>query len=70
MCPKPNETTSVMNRQSHIEDFSSAIPQLFRALTEYPDQNQRWNSTTFPEDYDTTLYGPKKEIKIQMRNKN
>lgn len=67
MCPKPNDTESTLSRKSNVEDFLEPVPGLFNVLTEYPDDQNRWNSTTFPIDIDTSLYGPKKEIKIHMR---
>lgn len=67
MCPKRNDTETLLSKKSHVEDFNEAVPGLFKVLTEYPDEHQRWNSTTFPVDIDISQYGPKKEIKIHMR---
>lgn len=67
MCPKPNETQNYLSRNSHVEDFGEAFPNLFQALTAGPDPENRWNSTTFPVDIDASEYAPKKELKIHMR---
>ncbi|RZC40613.1 twisted gastrulation [Asbolus verrucosus] len=68
MCPKPNDTESVLSKKSHVEDFTDPVPGLFNVLTEYPDAQKRWNSTTFPVDIDISQYAPKKEIKIHMQS--
>lgn len=67
MCPKPTNVGSELNTKSHIEEFSEKIPLLYQALTEYPDPQDRWISYTYPIDLDTTLFAPKKEIKLMMR---
>ncbi|XP_044269792.1 protein twisted gastrulation-like [Tribolium madens] len=68
MCPKPNDTEGALNKKSNVEDFMEPVPALFNTLTEFPDNELRWNSTTFPIDIDTSQYGPKKEIKIHMQS--
>ncbi|KAL1517447.1 hypothetical protein ABEB36_001210 [Hypothenemus hampei] len=70
MCPKPNSTRNSLGRNSHVEDFQEKVPGLFSALTEGPDSLNRWNSTTFPIDIDTSQYSNKKEIKLMMQQNN
>lgn len=67
MCPKPNDTGTVLSTLSHVEDFEEGIPNLFAVLTERPDSLNRWDIKTFPVDIEYSQYAPKKEIKIKMR---
>ena len=68
MCPKSHEINeSPLSKKSHVEDFMEPVPGLFDVLTQYPDPEMRWNSTTFPIDIDASHYGTKREIKIHMR---
>lgn len=67
MCPKPNDTASVLSKTSRVELFYENVPALFNVLTELPDPHNRWNSTTFPVDIDISQYEPKKDFKIHMR---
>lgn len=69
MCPKPNNTGSLLSKKSHVEDISDAIPALFNALTEEPDAELRWTTFTFPVDHDLSMYSakPEKEIKYHLR---
>lgn len=67
MCPKPNDTGSALSKKSHVEDFPDSIPGLFNALTEKPDNLERWTSFTYPIDFDTTLFAPRKEMKLHFR---
>lgn len=65
MCPKPNDTGSLLSKKSHVEDISDAIPALFQALTVEPDPQLRWTTFTFPVDHDLTLYSPKPEMEMK-----
>lgn len=66
MCPKPNVTTNALSRKSHVEDLPEPIMTLFYALVSEPDVQQRWESLTFPVDFDIEVFKPdfQKEIKI------
>jgi hypothetical protein len=70
MCPKPNVTTSALSRKSHVEDLPEPIMTLFYALVSEPDLQQRWESLTFPIDFDIEVFKPdfQKEIKILQQN--
>ncbi|KAJ3660483.1 hypothetical protein Zmor_004931 [Zophobas morio] len=69
MCPKSHEINeSPLSKKSHVEDFMEPVPGLFDVLTQYPDPEMRWNSTTFPIDIDASHYGTKREIKIHMQS--
>lgn len=68
MCPKPNDTPSVLSKTSRVELFYESVPALFNVLTESPDPHNRWNSTTFPVDIDISQYEPKKDFKIHMQD--
>lgn len=65
MCPKPNDTGSLLSKKSHVEDIPDAIPALFQALTVEPDPQLRWTTFTFPVDHDLTLYSPKPEMEMK-----
>lgn len=67
ICPKSNDTETTLSTKSHIEEFSEPVPGLFNVLTEYPDNEKRWNSTTFPINIEINQISQKKEIKIHMR---
>ncbi|KAJ8969498.1 hypothetical protein NQ314_001723 [Rhamnusium bicolor] len=67
MCPKPNDTGSVLSKKSHVEVFSESVPALFDVLTELPDPHNRWNSTLFPVDIDISQYEAKKDFKLHMQ---
>lgn len=66
MCPKPNVTTNALSRKSHVEDLPEPIMTLFYALVSEPDIQQRWESLTFPIDFDIEVFKPdfQKEIKL------
>lgn len=66
MCPKPNITTSVLSKKSHVEDLPGSIMTLFYALVSEPDLQERWESLTFPIDFDIEVFKPdfQKEIKM------
>ncbi|CAG9821521.1 unnamed protein product [Phaedon cochleariae] len=66
MCPKPNDTGTVLSRKSHVEDFDG-VPALFSVLTESPDVMKRWDTKTFPVDIEYNHYGVKKQFKIKMQ---
>ncbi|KAK9887898.1 hypothetical protein WA026_000201 [Henosepilachna vigintioctopunctata] len=51
--------------ESYVKDFIDPVPGLFQALTQEPDEQNRWISTTYPVDFD--VFSPKKEIKIHMQ---
>lgn len=67
MCPKPNSTDSRLSRNSHVEDFIERVPALFKSLTESPDALSRWDSMTYPVDYNFTHIGINKETKLMLR---
>lgn len=71
MCPKPNGTRNALSKKSHIEDLES-IPGLFTALTDDPDEEEKWSTFTFPVDFDAALYGSKmdKDYKFYLRMTN
>lgn len=56
MCPKPNETTNELSKQSHVEELEG-FPNLFNVLTAEEDPEERWKIYTFPIDFDAALYG-------------
>lgn len=60
MCPKPNETTNELSKQSHVEELEG-FPNLFNVLTAEEDPEERWRIFTFPIDFDAALYGPNGE---------
>jgi hypothetical protein len=68
ICPKSNDTETTLSTKSHIEEFSEPVPGLFNVLTEYPDNEKRWNSTTFPINIEINQISQKKEIKIHMQS--
>jgi len=69
MCPKPNDTGgSSLSKKSHVEEFTEKVTGLFQVLTEYPDPQDRWMSFTYLIDLDSTLFAPKKEIKLHMQS--
>lgn len=67
MCPKPNSTDNRLSRNSHVEDFIERVPALFRSLTESPDTLNRWDTITYPVDYNFTHIGINKETKLLLR---
>ncbi|XP_055587105.1 protein twisted gastrulation [Uranotaenia lowii] len=56
MCPKPNETSNELSKQSHVENLEG-FPTLFNVLTAEDDPDERWKVFTFPLDFDAALYG-------------
>ncbi|CAH1980789.1 unnamed protein product [Acanthoscelides obtectus] len=48
MCPETEEDLGSLNKQSVVEDFQEAVPQLFEALTEFPDQLGQWSALEVP----------------------
>lgn len=66
MCPKPNITTNALSRKSHVEDLPEPIMTLFYALVSEPDIQQRWETLTYPIDYNIDMLKPElqKEIKL------
>ena len=51
LCPAQNVTISVVSTQkSVVSDFPEAVPQLWDALTEGEDEQERWTTLTFPVD--------------------
>ncbi|KAJ8929959.1 hypothetical protein NQ314_017324, partial [Rhamnusium bicolor] len=66
MCPKDNETTNILSKNSHVEDFPDAVPELFDVLTEIPDEFNRWNVILFPEEIDISQYTTRKESTVYM----
>lgn len=60
MCPKPNETSNELSKQSHVEELEG-FPNLFNVLTSEEDPEERWRIFTFPIDFDAALYGPNAE---------
>ncbi|XP_035894181.1 protein twisted gastrulation [Anopheles stephensi] len=58
MCPKPNETSNELSKQSHIEDLEG-FPNLYDVITSEQDAQGRWKVISFPIDIDAALYGPK-----------
>jgi len=67
MCPKPNDTRSALSKQSHVEDLKLDFLDLFHALTEAPDSQDRWTSFTFPVDFNI-LSAPKSDIKLKLQS--
>lgn len=67
LCPKPNDTGAKLSKQSNIEDFTDKVPELFKALTESPDSQDRWVSYTYPVDFDIAHIAPIKDYKLQLR---
>lgn len=68
MCPKPNDTENILRKKSHVEDFTESAAGLFKVLTESPDPEKRWNSITFPIDFNiTSIFIKEKEIKLLLR---
>lgn len=65
MCPKPNETRSEISKKSHVEDLDG-IPGLFKALTDDPDEENKWSMYTFPVDFDTAHYGAKLDTDLKF----
>lgn len=68
MCPKPNETTNELSKQSHVEELEG-FPNLFNVLTSEEDPEERWRIFTFPIDLDAAMYGSNAEtgMKYLMR---
>ena len=50
-----------MSKISHVENFDDSFPELFRALTEDPDEHKRWTSITYPVDLPFTILPPQEE---------
>ncbi|VEN61518.1 unnamed protein product [Callosobruchus maculatus] len=50
MCPKSAEDLGSLTKKSVVEDFQEAVPQLFQALTEFPDQLGQWTALEIPMD--------------------
>lgn len=70
LCPKSNDTGSIpLSKKSHVEDFDEPFPELFRALTEEPDEHQRWISFTYPISLPNRILTPQQEnnFKYYMR---
>ncbi|KAF4519133.1 hypothetical protein B566_EDAN007406 [Ephemera danica] len=67
LCPKPNETSNLLSKKSHVEDLIEPVEALYNILTAQPDEMQRWVSFTYPIDFDLTAFSPKldKEIKYE-----
>lgn len=68
LCPKPNDTGVKLSKQSNIEDFAEKMPELFKALTESPDSEDRWVSFTYPIDIDIAHIAPIKDYKLQLQS--
>ncbi|KAK9708206.1 Twisted gastrulation (Tsg) protein conserved region [Popillia japonica] len=68
LCPKPNDTGVKLSKQSNIEDFPEKMPELFKALTESPDSQDRWVSFTYPVDFDIAHIAPIKDYKLQLQS--
>ncbi|KAG5869987.1 hypothetical protein JTB14_026379 [Gonioctena quinquepunctata] len=66
LCPNLNDSTE-LSKKSHVEDFDKGVPDLFTAMTEYPDILQRWDAKTFPIDIGHNTYIPKEEVKMRMQ---
>lgn len=66
MCPKPNITSNALGKKSHVEDLPEPIMTLFYALVSEPDLQERWESLTYPIDFDLELFKPnfQKELKL------
>lgn len=66
MCPKPNVTIDELSRKSQVEDLSDSLVTLFTALVSEPDPQQRWESLTYPIDFDIEMFKPdfKKGFKL------
>lgn len=67
MCPRQNDTENRLSANSNVEEFLESIPGLFSVLTEFPDPHNRWNSTTYPVDYNSTHISVSKELKLALR---
>lgn len=70
MCPKPNATTiNALSKKSHVEDLPESSMPLFYALVMEPDEQQRWETLTFPIDFKIDVLKPdlQKEIKLLQR---
>uniref|UniRef100_A0A2M4BXH8 Protein twisted gastrulation n=2 Tax=Anopheles marajoara TaxID=58244 RepID=A0A2M4BXH8_9DIPT len=67
MCPKPNETSNELSKQSHIEDLEG-FPGLYDAITLEQDAQGRWKVFSFPIDIDAALYGPKGDTKYLVHS--
>ncbi|RWS26071.1 protein twisted gastrulation-like protein [Leptotrombidium deliense] len=66
MCPKPNETESILSSKSHVETLPEPMQNLFDVLTEDKDPHLRWTSETFPVQisFITSVGTDPKEIKF------
>uniref|UniRef100_U5EWH2 Putative crossveinless n=1 Tax=Corethrella appendiculata TaxID=1370023 RepID=U5EWH2_9DIPT len=69
MCPKPNDTRNALSKESHVGDLDG-LNQLFNALTEDSEGEEKWTIFTFPVDFDSALYGAKldKDVKYFMHS--
>ncbi|XP_035795842.1 protein twisted gastrulation-like [Anopheles albimanus] len=67
MCPKPNETSNELSKQSHIEDLEG-FPGLYDVITSEQDAQGRWKVFSFPIDIDAALYGPKGDTKYLVHS--
>lgn len=68
MCPKPNDTEQhELSRLSYVEDITVQVPSLFKLLTDSPDPEKRWETFTYPVDYNFTHLMSDKEMKMRLR---
>lgn len=48
ICPDASEHTALLRKHSQIGDFTEPVPELFKVLTEFPDEANKWSAETFP----------------------
>nr|CAD7454209.1 unnamed protein product [Timema tahoe] len=64
ICPKPNNTSTPLGKQSVVEAYPETFPHLFQALMSEPDPQERWTPFTFPVDHDISSYWTKPDREI------
>ncbi|OXU22646.1 hypothetical protein TSAR_005354 [Trichomalopsis sarcophagae] len=66
LCPNSNVTETIpLSKKSHVEDFDEPFPELFRALTQEPDEHKRWDSFTYQNSLPNRILSPQQEKKIE-----
>lgn len=66
LCPKPNDTNRNGLALESLVGPLDAVPDLYRAITAGPDDEEKWTIFSFPVDLDASVYGIKMDHDFNM----
>lgn len=66
LCPKPNDTNRNGLALESLVGGLDAVPDLYKAITDGPDAEEKWTIFSFPVDVDASVYGTKMDHDFNM----